>query len=282
MTRTRLAAPLLLLVAAGCVAPTPSRDIHLASLDSTAWLVTSAERPSLALAAYAAGTRQLEVALADPGWTASLEQAALPAAEWRDLPPAVILDVDETSLDNGPYELDKLLGRVAPGEASLHAWFREAAALPVPGAVAFTRRAKELGIEVVFLTNRLPEVKEVTFANLAAVGFPVGDTPSRLFCRGELDPTNSPNKSAGRAALARRWRILLLAGDDLNDFVSGAHAPAEARRRVAADHAAFWGTRWILLPNPAYGTWEDGLAGSLVDRDARDRAKVEALSPLAR
>ena len=69
--------------------------------------------------------------------------------------------------------------------------------------------------------------------------------------RGERPEWSSSDKSVRRAAIAERYRIVALVGDDLRDFVD--RPVFEARRN---ELSGLLGTRWFLLPNPIYGSWE--------------------------
>jgi acid phosphatase len=101
--------------------------------------------------------------------------------------------------------------------------------------------------------------------------------PSVILCRGETPPEGGPawtsDKTERRRYLAERYRILLLVGDDLRDFLyTPASATPESRATLAREHADKWGTRWFLLPNPAYGSWDRALTGDRLD----DKATLEA------
>jgi predicted secreted acid phosphatase len=72
-------------------------------------------------------------------------------------------------------------------------------------------------------------------------------------------PDWGSDKSSRRAAIAKTHRILLLIGDDLGDFVSGAKDTPKNRVQLVQNHGSFWGTRWFLLPNPMYGSWDYSL-----------------------
>ena len=91
------------------------------------------------------------------------------------------------------------------------------------------------------------------------LGLSQPNAPDRILSKHERDGWSS-DKSTRREYVAGRHRILLLVGDDLNDFVSVGFKPtAEDRRALAQEHADLWGTKWILLPNADYGGWERSL-----------------------
>lgn len=242
-----------------------------ADLDGTLWLQTAVEAEGLARQAYAVAARMLEAALADPGWTAALEQQG----EFSRLPPAVILDVDETVLDNSPFEA-RALRRGEPFETvRWKEWVARAEALPRPGAVEFCRAAAARGVAVIFVTNRDADEEEATRENLRRAGFPLDTVADPLLTKGEK-PEWGSDKGTRRAYVAATHRVLLLVGDDLGDFVSGARSDLPQRRELAQAHRDAWGTRWIVLPNPVYGSWERALTGGAEDEQAC-RRKVDAL-----
>ena len=223
-------------------------------LNALLWTQTSAEYRTLAETTWSAASRALERALADPHWTAALEQTGDSAG----LPPAVIVDVDETVLDNSPFEAESLLAGRAFERESWLAWIASASAPAVPGALAFARRADALGVTIFYVTNRDVGEEDGTRRNLARLGFPIHEETDTVLLRGER-PAYVSDKTSRRAEIARSHRILLLAGDDLNDFVTGALDRPDRRIAVAREHAGFWGERWFLLPNPDYGSWERAL-----------------------
>jgi acid phosphatase len=200
---------------------------------------------------FAAAARALEEALAEPSWSA-LDQG--PAA--AGLRPAVIVDVDETALDNGPFEVRMAREGRRFDPAIWDAWVVAAAAEPIPGALEFTRRAAELGVRVFYVTNRdASEEAEGTLRNLERAGFPLEPEVDTLLMRGER-PEWKSDKTTRFAEIAREHRVLLVIGDDLNDFLSGAREASVAARRAMADAVADrFGTSWFLLPNPLYGSW---------------------------
>jgi len=239
--------------------PIPTHE----NLNSTLWIQTAVEYRGLALQAYATAGLMLDRALADTSWTAALEQAE--TAGYGRLRPAVVLDVDETVLDNSAYQARLVRDDAVYASDTWAAWVEEAQATPVPGAVAFTQEAVSKGIAVVYLTNRRAEQEAATRRNLAAYGFPVEEGYDAVITRGERPEWASGDKASRRRAVAETFRLLLLVGDNLGDFMGEVEAAPAERAAMAAPYEAFWGSRWILLPNPQYGSWE----GALFDYDYR-------------
>jgi 5'-nucleotidase (lipoprotein e(P4) family) len=238
------------------------------NLNAVAWMQASVEYEASALQAYRAAARQLDAALADPSWTAAIEQTA----DASKLPPAVVLDVDETVLDNSPFQARAVRDNTSYSEGAWNRWVMEARATAVPGAKEFTAYAVKKGVAVFYISNRMSEVEKPTRANLEAAGFPVDPKVDTVLCRGERPEWSASTKGPRRAFVAASHRILLLIGDDLGDFVVNAAGTPDERRTRTEPNAAWWGVRWIMLPNPTYGSWERALIGTSKDPVAAKRA----------
>ena len=273
-------------------APTPApqgdtlRGLGHEQLHAVLWVQTSAEYATLMTTTYAAATAALEPALADTSWTAALEQQG----DFAGLPPAVIADVDETLLDNSPFQAQEILEGTAYCDKSWPAWTAQARARALPGARAFARAAADRGVTMFYVTNRSKDEEAATVANLKCAGrdaagqclaFPNAD-PEHVLVPGEAPAEGekawTSDKTARRAHVARSHRILLLVGDDLRDFVSTPPgATPDDRVQLARGHGARWGKSWFLLPNPAYGSWERALPGAKLDEAGFLKAKRERL-----
>lgn len=250
------------------VAPWPTAD-----LDAVVWVQTAEEHDAAALQAYAAAGAALRRAVADSTWTAALEQTG----DYAALPTAVIVDVDETVLDNAPFEARMVLEGGSFDPDAWAVWVDAAEAEPVPGALGFLREADRHGVVVFYVTNRDAPREEGTRRNLERVGFPVAEDRDVVLSRGEREEWTS-DKGSRRAAVAEEFRVLLVIGDDLNDFLP-ARLPLAEREGLARRHADRWGERWIVLPNPMYGSWEGALWGhrSGLSPSEQLEAKREAL-----
>ena len=168
---------------------------------------------------------------------------------------AVIVDIDETVLDNSRYQA-KLAKEQRPFEAKTWTdWCNRAQATALPGAVEFLRYANSRGVRVFYITNRRPTEKDGTARNLRALRFPdVSD--ETLLVR-----TDGSTKEPRRQSVAARYRIVLLMGDNLNDFaeVFEKSKTIDSRLSAAEQNKDQFGSRFIVLPNPMYGAWEDAV-----------------------
>lgn len=230
------------------------------NLNGVLWMQTAAEYQMVAHQTYTLARLMLDRALEDSSWTASVEQAREPAEAYDDRPPAVILDVDETVLDNTAYQAWLIQTGRSYSSRTWQQWVEQEQAVPVPGARAFTLYAARRGVQLFFVTNRAHGVEAATRRNLEAYGFPVSGEEDVLLTEGER-PDWTSDKTSRRQYVAGDYRILLLVGDNLGDFVGRADTSAAARRKLARTYERYWGTRWLVLPNPLYGSWEAALYG---------------------
>ena len=252
-----------------------SRKTH-EDLDATLWMQTSAEYYATCRQAYRLAEKQLATAIDTPTWSADLVQKAELSghqSEKIDLPTAVILDIDETVLDNSPYQARRIHENGSFTPETWKTWVEEATAATVPGVKEFLQVAKDSGVEVFFVTNRENAVEHATRRNLEQLGLIEPDAVDRILSKRERDEWTS-DKATRRAHIAKRYRILLLIGDDLNDFVSIGEKPSsQARHDLAVEHADMWGTQWIQLPNANYGGWERSVYDW--DDSAEDTVKLK-------
>lgn len=115
-----------------------------------AQMQTAAEYRASAKQAYRLAELQLDVALRDPAWTAATEQTG----DVSSLPPAVILDLDETVLDNSAFQARGVRDTSTYSEAAWNRWAEERKAGAIPGAIEFLTHAKSRGVAPFYVTNR--------------------------------------------------------------------------------------------------------------------------------
>lgn len=241
------------------------------TLYSTLWIQTAAEYEALTYQAYNTSGRLLPVALEDSSWTASLEQGDA----YADLPPAIILDVDETVLDNSVYEARGILDNTGFDPDTWKSWVREMEAEAIKGAVELTSQADEMGVSVFYITNRSADVQAATEQNLRDEGFPVAE--GAVMSNGGR-PNWTSAKTERRELVAEDYRVLMLFGDDLNDFVPARGISIDDRKQLVEEHQDKWGFKWIVLPNPNYGSWERALySGDEQTDEERQQSRLDRL-----
>lgn len=176
------------------------------------------------------------------------------AAAARDVmdPWAVILDGDETVLDNSTYQLRRARQGLGFTNDSWNEWVAEEGATALPGAVAFVRGVKALGGRVAIVTNRDEVVCDATRRNLRAVGVEA----DVVLCR-----RPGPSEKETRFRMVQEGttgeglpplRVLAWVGDNVQDFPGG----SQALRDADPSELEGFGVRFFVLPNPMYGSWE--------------------------
>jgi acid phosphatase len=220
------------------------------------WVQNSAEYQAITIQAYKTAARMLPLSLEDSFWTASLNQQE--DENHVSLPPAVILDVDETVLDNSPFQARMIKQNKTFNIEDWNAWCNEANASAVPGAIEFTNYAADRGVTIFYITNRGYEVEEATRRNLIDEGFPVSDSLDTIMSNGEQAGWSS-SKAERRKIVEDNYRVLMSFGDDLNDFFPAKDITQAKRADLVEQNANKFGRMWFTFPNPVYGSWEDAL-----------------------
>ncbi len=274
---------------AGCATQTPRASVATASvanvpaphdnLNAVVWLQTSVEARLLYEQAYRAAIDRLDAAIKDKAWDAlPKDERTAPIAK---LPPAVVLDVDETVLDNSPYQARLIRDGKDYNEATWADWVHERTARVIPGALAFAKAASAKGIRVIYLSNRAQDLNDDTLANLRALGFPIAgqDVFLGLGTFVEGCEQNGTEKTCRRQLVGRNYRVLMQFGDQLGDFVGVVANTPEGRSAAIQPYLDWIGERWFVLPNPTYGSWEPALFNNDWSQpaSARRQQKIDAL-----
>jgi 5'-nucleotidase (lipoprotein e(P4) family) len=233
---------------APAAAPVPADD----NLNAVLWMQHSVEYQASALAAFALAKRRLIQALDDAWWTAA---PAEQKGRYSSLPPAIIVDLDETMLDNSGYQAWNISSGKPFSNETWKAFVEAKVSKAIPGAVAFTRYANARGVKVFYLSNRTEDMEAATRENMQKLNFPMGGNVDTVLLAGEQDGWTS-KKGTRRAYVARNYRVLLLVGDNFGDFVDAFKGTEAERQKVFDDSAAHWTKDWIMLPNPSYGSFE--------------------------
>ncbi|WP_372016938.1 5'-nucleotidase, lipoprotein e(P4) family [Pseudoxanthomonas sp. 10H] len=260
-------------------APAPAAVPADDNLNAVLWVQRSAEYRAAAAQTYRAATDHLDAALRQADWDALVPEERGNAA--RGLKPAVILDIDETVLDNSPYQARLVRDGAEYSDPTWDAWVEERKARAVPGVVEFARAANARGVTLVYISNRAVHLKDATLANLRAEGLPVADE-SVFLGLGTVVPgceQDGSEKDCRRQLAGRTYRVLMQFGDQLGDFAR-IHDNSPAGRQALLDTYDGWfGQRWWMLPNPTYGSWEPALFDNdwRQPREARRAAKRAAL-----
>jgi len=251
----------VLLVTLGCAAPRiaqqapdpPASDL----LNAVLWMQRSVEYKASALTAFALARIRLDQALADPNWTGAPKEQA---GAYQSLPTAVILDIDETILDNSGYQAWMALKGTTFDPKTWNAYVNTVTSLPIPGALEFAQYADSKGVKVFYVTNRTAEEEPATRKNLEKFGFPMGGNADTMLMT-RKQPEWGSAKGTRRAHVARSYRVLLNVGDNFGDFVDEFRGNEAERLKVLEQHKDRWGREWIMIANPSYGSFESAPFG---------------------
>jgi acid phosphatase len=264
----------------GVAAPAPASAATDDNLNAVLWTQSAIEHDLVFEEIWRDARERLVEALADPDWNALATGERVSGAV-HALPAAIIVDIDETVLDNSPYQARLVRDGESFDPVTWAEWCREARAEALPGAREFARFAADHDVTMYYISNRDHDLAAATLANLRAEGFPVADETVFLG-RGAATPGCVPrggDKTCRRQLVAQDHRILMLFGDQIGDFVAGFTNTPEGREAAITGYRDWFGERWFLLPNPTYGSWEPAVFGNdwSAPPDERRRAKRAAL-----
>lgn len=170
------------------------------------------------------------------------------------IPPAIVTDIDETLLDNSPYEVNNTMQGKTYNVNTWYEWTALSKANTIPGALSFLKYARSRGVEIFYITNRDEVERQGTLRNLSRFGFPDADS-SHLLLR-----EKSSSKESRRMQVTKTHRIIMLLGDNLADFSSLYDKKSTGERNEQTDMLREeFGKRFIIIPNPTYGDWESAL-----------------------
>lgn len=253
------------------------------------WVQTSAEYQALSYQAYRIAEMQFD------RWGDILEKrsdgkAYLPGS---DKPVAIILDLDETVIDNSGYQAFTARNQLDFNQAIWDAWIEyqsinDGAGVTVPGAPEFLKKVEAMGVTPIYISNRMVGQEDFTSKVLARNGINVTNIKDRMLlrlpskeetARGEsvikargLEPASEAamrvmkgegKKEARRLQVQEKYDVIAYFGDQLGDFDAYVMGSLDgnsykSRRAKADDYRKYWGTVWFMLPNPMYGYWTPG------------------------
>lgn len=216
-------------------------------LNSVLWHQTAAEYKALCYQTYNLAKLQLDK---------KLQNHAYP----YELPPAIVMDLDETVVDNSFFNAQLIKDNKGFSKKAWKAWSEKMSAGSVPGAIEFIKYAQEKGVEVIFISNRRVHELQNTKLNLEKLGLEELDTANFYF------RVEEGSKKARREEVSKNNEIIMLFGDNLADFTELFDKQSNESRNHTVDSLQLeFGDSFIILPNTLYGEWEGSLFGYKYD-----------------
>ena len=268
IARTSLALGAVLVALSGIAARAQdASDLLLATL----WTQRSVEYKANALTVFALARIRLDEALVDRSWTAA---PAEQTGDYQTLPPAVILDIDETLLDNSKYQVWMMKNDKTFSTKTWNEFCAAQISTAVPGALEFVKYADSKNVKIFYITNRAAETEKDTRENMQKLGFPLGGNVDTFLMKNEKPEWGSA-KSTRRAVVTKHYRVLLNIGDNFGDF-DDRYRTSEADRLKAFDSdMAYWGKQWLMIANPTYGSFDTAPYGHDFKKSREEQRKAK-------
>ena len=241
--------------------PPPAAVDNEYQVGATLWMQKAAEYRALAYQAFNLARWQLDADL-------DKKQVKKLPKDQQKRPRAIVVDIDETVLDNSPAQAYNIKNRAPFDMKGWYAWGEMRKAKAIPGSVEFLNYATSKGVKIFYVSNRDEVQKQATIDNLKNGGF------NDISADNVLLRTTESTKEPRRQLILQKYRIVILMGDNLDDLSNVFERKSVADRFAEVDRVKNdWGKRWIVLPNAMYGTWESAIYeyGRLTDAQKTEK-----------
>lgn len=184
----------------------------------------------------------------------------------------VIVDIDETVLDNSPFQASEVKKGISFDPSDWTRWTGLGIADTVPGALSFLKYAARKKVETFYISNRTVDEQEGTLKNLKMMGFPFADEAHLIL------KSSTSDKEPRRQKILEKYNVLLLCGDNLSDFSNVFYREGKNTKEQVEQAKGLFGAQFIVLPNPMYGDWENKLyGGGKMTETEKSTKRAEAL-----
>lgn len=223
------------------------------NLMATNWYQTSGEARALYIQGYNVATERLKTYLKTP----------------HKKPYSIVLDLDETVIDNSPYQAENILRGESFSSKTWNDWVNMKSAKAVPGAKEFLQFADKNGVKIFYISDRDDTQLEATIENLKAEGIPV-QSKDNVLLKTKDDKSGKVNR---REYVKKHTDLIMLFGDNLSDFDVFSSSSIDERNNRVDELQKEFGDKFILFPNPMYGAFEKAIYSGKFP--ATDKEKTE-------
>lgn len=211
------------------------------SMMATNWYQTSGEAKALYIQGYNIATEKLKSYLKTP----------------HQKPYSIVLDLDETVLDNSPYQAENIVRGRSYSSKTWDEWVNMKKAKAVPGAKEFLEFADKNGVKIYYISDRTESQLDATIENLKLEGIPV-QSRENVLLKNKEDKSGKVNR---REYVKEHTDLIMLFGDNLSDFDLFSSKSIEEREGKVEELSKEFGDRFIIFPNPMYGAFKSAMYG---------------------
>ena len=188
-------------------------------------------------------------------------------------PYSIVLDIDETVLSNIPFQVKMVKDGTAFNPKLWDEWVQKAEATPVAGAKEFLQFADKNKVQIYYISDRTDAQVDATIKNLEAQGLPVQGRDHLMFKK-----EGDKSKEGRRQEVLKHTNLVMLFGDNLVDFAEFSTKSEADRDKMFEQLKAEFGDKFIIFPNPMYGSWESAVyQGEKKDGKGQSEARLNAL-----
>ena len=221
------------------------------------WYQNAAEVDALYQQGYNVATNKLKELLKQP----------------TNKPYSIVLDIDETVLSNIPFQVKMVKDGTAFNPKLWDEWVQKAEATPVAGAKEFLQFDDKNKVQIYYISDRTDAQVDATIKNLEAQGLPVQGRDHLMFKK-----EGDKSKEGRRQEVIKHTNLVMLFGDNLVDFAEFSTKSEADRDKMFEQLKAEFGDKFIIFPNPMYGSWESAVYnGEKKDGKGQSEARLNAL-----
>ncbi|RIY33327.1 5'-nucleotidase, lipoprotein e(P4) family [Psittacicella gerlachiana] len=185
---------------------------------------------------------------------------------------AVIVDLDETMIDNSDYQGGVVKSGVPFNNTTWGKWEQAGNPKAIPGAVAFAQYVAKNGGTMFYISNRQEANLAHTIETLKALGFPGVSSETVLLQSQGGTSSKDPRFDKVNA----KYNVVLYIGDNLTDYPQVSNlTTTQARNAWVEQNANKFGIKYVILPNPMYGNWVSALAPNFYKNSLSEQNKLK-------
>ncbi len=219
------------------------------------WIQTSNEYQNVTKSLYYLAQIQLDEILKNKEKSAFLEQKD----NFKNLPPAVIMDIDDTILNTTNFAVYMNLNpNKGYSTKDWNKYVKQEISFAILGSVEFINYALSKGVTVFFVSNRTHDGFNATLNNLKKVGINVPNMKDRIMLvRGKKNWDS--NKYNRYKEIAKKYYISMIIGDNMTDFLApfAEDITYKEYKKLNKIYASYIGKYWIQIPATTYGSWQN-------------------------
>ena len=168
-----------------------------------------------------------------------------------DKPYSIVFGLDETVLDNSPYQAQNVKDGTAFTPENWDVWVKKPQPRLYQVLKTFSNLQTKNGVQIYYVSDRTIDQVDDNDQNLENEGIPVQSRDHLMFLEKGVK-----SKEGRQTSSPRKTNLVMLLGDNLVDFAEFSKTSETERNQKLEELQKEFGEKFIIFPNPMYGSWE--------------------------